>query len=117
MESWWKNKNRENILFVKYEDMLQDLPKEMKRISQFLELDVTEKTFNTILQDASFGSMRKNPNTNYDNTKIIKADISKFIRSGRVGEWKEYFTVAQNQWFDDKFMKRIEDNGFDLQFE
>ena len=118
MESWWENKHHENILFIQYEDMLQDLPKEMKRIIQFLGLDdVSEKTFNAVLQDASFGSMQTNPNTNYTHKESFDQSKSKFIRSGRVGEWKEYFTVAHNEWFDDKYGKRWQQNGLRLKFE
>ena len=97
--------------------MLMDLPKQMRRIIQFLELDVSEKTFNRVLEDASFGSMGKNPKTNYTNHAYMNHNTSKFIRSGKVGQWKQYFTVAQNEWFDENYMKRMTESGIDLQFE
>ena len=116
MESWWNQRHHDNILIIKYEDMLQDLAKEMKRIIHFLELDVTEKTFERVLHDATFGAMKKNPQTNYEKSMLFDQSRAKFIRSGKVGEWKEYFTVARNEWFDQKYEQRLQASGMQLKF-
>ena len=97
--------------------MLMDLPKQMRRIIQFLELDVSEKTFNRVLEDASFGSMQKDPKANFSTFKDLNLGISKFFRSGKVGQWKKYFTVAQNEWFDEMYMDRLKNTGLEIQFE
>ena len=97
--------------------MLMDLPEQMRRIIHVLQLDVSEKTFNRVLQDASFGAMQQNPKTNHSEMRHLDQSISKFIRNGKVGEWKKYFTVAQNEWFDDKYKLRMEEFGLDLIYE
>ena len=46
--------------------------------------------------------MKADPNTNFADEKYVKVK-GEFIRKGASGEWCKYFTVEQNEWFDDKY--------------
>ena len=112
MEGWCKQKERENVLFVKYEDMIHNFKHETKRMADFLDLEVSEQLLNKVCEFASFEAMQKNQATNA--SWIMKGG---FIRKEQIGQWKDYFTVAQNEWFDDMYRERLEKAGIQLQFE
>ncbi|NXS48330.1 ST1C1 Sulfotransferase, partial [Balaeniceps rex] len=87
--------------------------KEIQKILKFLEKDVNQEVLNTILHNTSFEIMKENPMTNYTTEfqGIMDHSISPFMRKGVVGDWKNYFTVAQNEKFDEDYKKKMADTS------
>ena len=117
MIGWWNNSHNKNILYVKYEDMISNLAHEMRRLMEFLSIKISAARFENILSSASFKSMQMNRVTNYEDLPDFQQDTAKFIRSGKIGQWKEYFTVAQNEWFDMMYKEKLNASGIDIQYE
>nr|XP_020648465.1 sulfotransferase family cytosolic 1B member 1-like [Pogona vitticeps] len=113
---YWDEKQNHRILYVFYEDMKEDLTREIHRLMDFLEVDLPEDVVQKIVCNTSFQVMKENPMTNY---KLIPSTIfdqskSSFMRKGEVGDWKNYFTVAQREAFDADYQRKME--GTNLQF-
>ena len=111
MLGWWGQRHHDNILFVRYEDMLQDIPREIQRVADFLQVDMSDRLLERILKDSSFKEMQANPNINRDNNPNFDQTKYKFVRSGKKDEWKTHFTVSQNEWFDAKYEKALTERG------
>jgi len=111
-EGWLQQKERENIFLMKYEDMLADLPREIERLCHFLNVTITPKTLESIVEDASFSSMQGNPHTNVSYKHFNQQD-SKFIRKGKANQWQDYFTVAQHERFEEKYRARLQALGLE----
>ncbi|NXE27918.1 ST1C1 Sulfotransferase, partial [Ardeotis kori] len=113
VKGWWKAKDKHRILYLFYEDMKENPKQEIQKILKFLEKDVNQELLNKILHNTSFEIMKENPMTNY--TKeflgIMDHSISPFMRKGAVGDWKNYFTVAQNKKFDEDYKKKMADTS------
>jgi aryl sulfotransferase len=43
VQSWWDFLHLPNILFVHYADLLADLEGEIRRVAQFLEIEVPDR--------------------------------------------------------------------------
>jgi hypothetical protein len=105
---WHDNKGRcgGEVLLLKYEDMKEDLVREVRKIESFLGLSLSESHVRKVVEGASMKEM-KNDHINLTAEKASHMDEIKdksaFIRKGQCGEWKNYFTVAQNEWFDAKY--------------
>ena len=50
--------------------------------------------------------MQTNSATNYSDSKLFDFSKANFLPSGKIGEWKDYFSVAMNEWFDQKYGKK-----------
>ena len=88
----WLGARQDDKLFllIKYEDMVENLAKELRRIVLFLGITVTEKRLREIMKLSSFIHMKqleKRECNTWERIKKSRKDIF-FVRSGKPGEWK-----------------------------
>ena len=103
--SWWEHRDSENILFLKYEDLKKDTFGVVKQISEFLGIELSMEKTNEILEKVQFQTMKK------DDVLGDVKEFNKFFRKGKVGSWKEQFTVAQSEAFDELCKKKFSGTG------
>ena len=96
---WATNKDKGDILFIVYEDLKKDVMKEMKKITEFLNLTLSDAFLERIAEDTNIKNMKNDPAVRDPHAKPDKP----FVRAGQSGGWKGYFTVEQNEWFDRKY--------------
>ncbi|XP_076993147.1 sulfotransferase 1B1 isoform X2 [Tamandua tetradactyla] len=116
VKNWWNKKEEHPILFLYYEDMKENPKQEIKKITQFLEKNLNDEILDKIIHHTSFEMMKENPLVNYTHLPSTVMDHSKspFMRKGVTGDWKNYFTVAQNEKFDTIYKNEM--SGTSLQF-
>jgi hypothetical protein len=112
---WWKHKDDENLLFIKYEDMKQNLKGHVNLIAEFLGFNLTEEESKSIAQKCMFQAMKANPKTNLDQYPDFFKPGNSFMRKGIIGDWSNYFADEQLTEFD-KWCKSHMD-GIGLEFE
>uniref|UniRef100_A0A2K5CUV5 Sulfotransferase n=1 Tax=Aotus nancymaae TaxID=37293 RepID=A0A2K5CUV5_AOTNA len=101
--SWFTHIKEEHpILFLYYEDMKENPKEEIKKIMRFLEKNLNDEILDRIIHHTSFELTKDNPLVNYTHLPTTVMDHSKcpFMPKGITGDWKNYFTVAQNEKFD-----------------
>ncbi|NXB76214.1 ST1B1 Sulfotransferase, partial [Donacobius atricapilla] len=116
VKGYWERRKDHPILYLFYEDLKEDLRREIAKVAQFLGQKLSEAALDTITQHTSFEAMRDNPATNYSKvpSDIMDHSVSPFMRKGTTGDWKNYFTVAQNERFDQDYAQKM--SGTDLCF-
>ncbi|KAG8512311.1 Sulfotransferase 1C2 [Galemys pyrenaicus] len=112
VKGWWERKDRYQLLFLFYEDIKRDPKHEIQKVMKFMGKNLDEKVLDTIVQETSFEKMKENPMTNRSTVprSVLDQSISPFMRKGTVGDWKNHFTVAQNERFDEIYKKKMEGN-------
>ncbi|BFZ18886.1 hypothetical protein BsWGS_21925 [Bradybaena similaris] len=93
------------ILIVSYEDMKEDLPREIRKMAAFLDVSLTDQQVREIAEAAGFSSM-KEVYQKSDNFSDI------FLRKGQVGDWKNWLTVAQSEMVDEAVMQKLKGTRF-----
>jgi hypothetical protein len=98
---WWADiqKNAEDVLVFRYEDMHHDLAMHIRRLGAFLGQSLSPHAVAAIADYASFASMSVNPFTNRAGNPLMDFSIARFLRKGMVGDWKNHFTAEQNVRF------------------
>ncbi|XP_061571553.1 zinc finger-containing ubiquitin peptidase 1-like [Cololabis saira] len=116
IKNWYSHKDEMNMLVIMYEEMIQDLRSAIKRISMFLGKELTEEQLASMVKHSTFSTMRKNPQANYEQVsgELLSHHLGRFMRKGTVGDWKNHFSVAQNQRFDQLFQREMKE--FPLSF-
>jgi hypothetical protein len=94
MENWIKQQANKNVLFISYEDMKAKPAEVIRHMAQFYGVSLTEDTVDLIVKETSFATMKKSLKNDDPTLK------ESHFRKGEVDDWKNYFTVAQNETFD-----------------
>ncbi|KAM4026337.1 sulfotransferase 1C1-like isoform 3-T3 [Anomaloglossus baeobatrachus] len=81
---WWKVKDQHQILYVFYEDIIEDPKREITKIAKFLGKELSAEVLETVLHHTSFQAMKENPLTNFSvlTSFVFDQSISPFMRKG-----------------------------------
>ncbi|XP_061435688.1 sulfotransferase 1 family member D1-like isoform X1 [Lethenteron reissneri] len=106
---WWNMRERHRILYLFFEDMKEDPMREVSRIARFLERPLSEQQLREVVKLTSFPVMRDNPMTNYSTlpTDFLNHSVSPFMRKGDVGDWRNHFSAAQLEAFEQDYKKKM----------
>jgi len=88
VENWLNARKEYDILVVKYEDMIEDAVREIKRVAAFLEVDLSETSAQDIAVKTSFKSATDNMHNLFnDDTGMTNS----LLRKGVAGDWVNNF--------------------------
>jgi alcohol sulfotransferase len=73
LNSYWRARQRDNVLFLTYEEMKHDLPATVRRIARLMGVTLTAAQFDAVVQQSSFSHMKQIG---------LKFDTSHFSRPG-----------------------------------
>ncbi|XP_060074342.1 sulfotransferase 1B1-like [Ylistrum balloti] len=87
------------IFMTTFEDMKEDALREVNRLAKFLEVDRGQDFLKEVIDLCHFDRMKKEKN----HMEVVggwRGGTAAMYRKGEVGDWKNWFTVAQNELFD-----------------
>ncbi|KAM4633889.1 sulfotransferase 2B1-like isoform 2-T3 [Polymixia lowei] len=101
VKSWRHTELGDRILYITYEEMVQDLRGALRRFSDFLGSNLSEEVIQRIAEHCCFNSMKTNCMSNYSLVpqEIMDSNKSPFLRKGITGDWKNHFSPEQEARF------------------
>uniref|UniRef100_UPI003D9C9791 sulfotransferase 6B1 n=1 Tax=Danio rerio TaxID=7955 RepID=UPI003D9C9791 len=99
--AWEKRIDDPNVMIVMYEDLKQNLPEGVKKISEFFSLPLTDEQVSSIAGQSTFSAMVENSQKSHGNFGSI------FFRKGEVGDWKNHFSEAQSKQMDELYHSKL----------
>jgi len=101
IQSWWDIRDVPNIFLLHYNNLKADMPGEMRRIAEFLKIDIDEERWPDIVEHCTFDYMKKNADTL---SKVFKdafeGGLKTFIYKGTNGRWRDVLTPEEIQKYD-----------------
>ncbi|KAK5643013.1 hypothetical protein RI129_009180 [Pyrocoelia pectoralis] len=84
--SIWEQRDKANILFVKYKEMKENLPAVIGRVAEFLGVHVPNEKIPNMIEHLSFDSLKSSPGFNEEEILAKhNPDCNPYIREGKIG--------------------------------
>ena len=93
MCSWRENRDPEQSIELRYEDLLADTVGEFRRVASHFSLDISPSTIENIVEEHSFENMSGGRTQG-------EQDSDSFVRKGVAGDWKQHFTPDLKDRFE-----------------
>lgn len=108
LNSWWKFRTLPNILFVHYSDLLEDLDGQMRRISKWLDIDVDENIWPSLVESAKFETMKNQfEKTAPAITHGIWLNPKNFFHKGCNNRWRDVLTGDDLELYEEAKFKSL----------
>lgn len=100
-KSYWAARHEPNVLLVHFNDLKADREGEMRRIAQFLEIELPEQVWAEIVEAAGFEAMKKNSAELLpQSSRIFKGGGSTFLHKGTNGRWRDVYRAEDIEEYD-----------------
>ncbi|XP_033753349.1 sulfotransferase 1C2A-like [Pecten maximus] len=107
-----------NVYTMFYEDLRKNPIAEITRLAKYLEVPSNEELVGDIAEKCSFVKLQNAAETfKTDGPKTIVDGKNVLFRKGTVGDWKNWFTVAQNEQFDDYLDRELKGSTLEFKYE
>jgi len=117
LESYWNARHRENVLFMTYEEMKQDLAGTVRRIAAFLGVTLSEDEVEAVVGRSSFDHMKRMEHK-FETGMLLpwSAPHGAMIRRGLNKGSDELLTPALQQRIDDRCRAELKRLGCDFPY-
>lgn len=117
-DSYWRWRNRPNVLFFTYEEMNDNTLDCIKSIADLMAVELTEQELAKVVELSSFAYMKSVDH------KFYPGEIGPFgdgggrmVRQGKNRASGEILSAAQQKMIDDNCRERLEELGSDFPYE
>ncbi|HET7530329.1 MAG TPA: sulfotransferase domain-containing protein [Mycobacteriales bacterium] len=103
LDQFWRRRDEPGVALFHYQDMLRDLPGQMRRLRDALGLDLSDQRVEDLAVAATFQAMKNRavqaaPNTDLD----LWRSAENFFRFGSSGQWRERFDDDNLRRYDER---------------
>jgi aryl sulfotransferase len=90
VRSWWEIRSLPNVLMVHFANLKRDMPTQIRRIAQFLQIPVDESKWDAVLHHCSFDYMKANAIKSVPlGGAFWDGGAQTFIHKGTNGRWRD----------------------------
>lgn len=111
---YWERRNDSNVLFLKYENLIKDLPNGVRTIAKFLGKEISDENVARICDHCSVQNMKTNENVNLSYWREFKNVNDEagggFINKGKSGVWKHILSPEESEKID-VLLKEVQEAG------
>jgi aryl sulfotransferase len=95
ISSYWERREQANVLLVHFADLKSDLETEMRRIGDFLEIELEAGQWPGVVERCTFGGMRDRAEEIGDLNQMFEGGVKGFLFKGTNGRWRDVLTDAE----------------------
>lgn len=113
VKSWLRAEDNAHILYLTYEEMLQDLRQGVSRIAEFLGKPLEAEVIAQIADRCLFKNMKENKSSSAEMDAKEGLPVPMF-RKGISGDWRNHLSEDEARHFDDVYEAKMK--GVDFKF-
>ncbi|XP_038215715.1 sulfotransferase 1E1-like [Zerene cesonia] len=111
----WAKRHHPNMLFIYYEDLSRELAGSLKRMAEFYGKSYSEEQIQELCEHLKFDNFKRNDSVNQ--SKVLRDlgiidEENGFIRKGKVGGWRDYFTGEMEEEVESWMKENLADTDF-----
>jgi hypothetical protein len=106
VRSWHQNRDPENSIIIRYEDLLDDTARVFTSVTSHFGLDSSCEVIQQIIDQTSFQNMS-------GGRKKGQAEQNNFVRKGIQGDWANYFTLEIKNIYKKKIGNFLIEFGYE----
>jgi len=93
-QTWWDFRYLPNILFMHFNDMLKDLEGAVRRVADYLSIDLSPARARQVTESSTFDYMKRNVEQFHPlpDSTMLKDGPARFFYKGTNGRWKDVLT-------------------------
>lgn len=101
IRSWWAIRDLPNVHFIHFTQLKRDMPGEMRRMADFLDIRIDESRWDKIVEYCTFDWMKKNATKSVPlGGAFWDAGAEVFINKGVNGRWTETLTGEESAAYE-----------------
>lgn len=95
VQSWWDIRHLPNVLLLHFGELKADMPAGIRRVAEFLEIDVDETRWPAIVEHCTFDYMKKNAAklSKMFDQEIFRGGLTNFVNKGTNGRWRDLLSA------------------------
>ncbi len=105
--------HQQGLCLLRYEDLLLDPVAGLAKATDFLGLDVSPETLETIAADNTADAMRSKEKGSRIDRERVRSDIN-FVRAAKSGGWQEHFDDRSSALFEQRAGDAMRLAGYDF---
>ncbi len=113
----WALRQEQNLHFLTYEDLQEDFSSAVAKIAAHLDQAMSDEQMAKLKEKVAFRNMKDNIFVNKSKEIRQESDGPKFMRSGKVGDWKNHFDSVTNREWDEWISEKLKGTGMKMVFE
>ena len=108
IRTWWEIRSLPNVLLLHFEDLKHDMPGEIRRVADFLGIEVDEAKWPDILKHCSFDYMKANATATVPlGGAFWDGGAQTFINKGINGRWREVLNAEENAAYEKRAIAEL----------
>jgi aryl sulfotransferase len=102
VQSWWDARHLPNILLMHFDALKADLAGSIRRIADFIEIEIDESVFPDILEHCSFAYMKRHADKmSPPDENTVAGGGDTFMNKGERGRWRDVLSLEEIAKCDD----------------
>ena len=109
LETGWERRHLDNVALFHFADLKRDLPGEIVRLGETLDLPVSRQRAEELAEAASLSRMRQRAQDSAPAGELdVWKDPGRFFRSGGKHEWRDFVTPDDEAHYDERVAELVD---------
>lgn len=108
IRTWWEIRHLPNVMYVHFATLKADMPGQMRKMAEFLDIRVEDANWPRILEYCSFDWMKANATKSVPlGGAFWDAGAQVFINKGVNGRWQSVLSPAESRAYEERAVKEL----------